>query len=562
MYRIDNKFLEESQKIILDGVNRNFHFDCIASKVLMDRVIVDFTKGGLRNTIASDYINEERFNFFLKRWRSVAKFLFRMKYIEPVLEGSIDLWLDDISTEPGLVFNANENRKNQIPVPDTSFLESNGYDYIRNIALSGKILPWKERKGLVFWRGATTGLRENGHEGIFSLPRIRLCHHISSGDYSNLFDVGITNIVQINDSSEIAEIKKYGFLRERVSQEHFAEYKYGIDIDGNANSWPGLFTKLLLGVTVLKVKSPGGFYQWYYNRLFPWVHYVPVSSDLSDLIEKTVWLNEHPDEAESIARNGQNLAFSMNVETELHASANAVKSALQGAGFHKKEVRPEIIKKLWRGNDPFDGFPTDRYALDTQGWGSEHHYLVEAMDMIRPHIVVEVGVWKGGSSLTMARRMKDLGLDSVVISIDTWLGSWEHWQNDEWFGMLGMEHGRAALMGIFMNNAIQLGLKDYIIPLPLDSLNAVRVLRHFNIYPDVVHIDGGHDYDAVYADLRVWWDMVNPGGLLIGDDYDPAGGWPDVKRAFDDFFGALGLAPFEFGGGKCRIRKPPADAPI
>jgi len=237
--------------------------------------------------------------------------------------------------------------------------------------------------------------------------------------------------------------------------------------------------------------------------------------------------------------------------------APAVRSVLKEAGLLKREMRSEIIKKLWRGNDPFNDFPTDRYALDTQGWGSEHHYLVEAMDMIRPHIVVEIGVWKGGSSLTMARRMQDLGLDSVVISIDTWLGSWEHWQNDEWFNLLVIKHGRPALMDIFMNNAIQLGLKDYIIPLPLDSLNAVRVLRHFNIYPDVVHIDGGHDYDAVHADLRLWWDMINPGGLLIGDNYDPAGGWPDVKRAFDDFFGALGLAPFEFGDNKCRIRKLP-----
>ncbi len=239
--------------------------------------------------------------------------------------------------------------------------------------------------------------------------------------------------------------------------------------------------------------------------------------------------------------------------------APAVRSVLQEARLMKKEkkVRPEVIKKLWRGNDPFDDFPADRYTLDTQGWGSEHSYLAEAIDMIRPRIVVEVGVWKGGSSLTMARRMKDLDLDAVVISIDTWLGSWEHWQNDDWFSLLGLKHGHTALMGVFLNNVIQLDFKDYIIPLPLDSLNAVRVLNHFNIRPDVVHIDGGHDYDAVSADLRVWWEMLNPGGLLIGDDYDPGGGWPDVKRAFDEFFGARGLTPFEHGGNKCRIRKLP-----
>ena len=43
----------------------------------------------------------------------------------------------------------------------------------------------------------------------------------------------------------------------------------------------------------------------------------------------------------------------------------------------------------------------------------------------------------------------------------------------------------------------------------------------------------------------------------IGDDYDTEGGWPEVRRAFDDFFGARGLTPFEHGGNKCRIQKLP-----
>ena len=46
---------------------------------------------------------------------------------------------------------------------------------------------------------------------------------------------------------------------------------------------------------------------------------------------------------------------------------------------------------------------------------------------------------------------------------------------------------------------------------------------------------------AVMTDLSVWWPLINPGGLMIGDDYNTDGVWPDVKRGFDDFFGKLGV---------------------
>jgi hypothetical protein len=57
-----------------------------------------------------------------------------------------------------------------------------------------------------------------------------------------------------------------------------------IDIDGNANSWDGLFWKLLSNSVVLKVESNNS--QWYYSQLKPWHHFVPVKADLSDLVEK------------------------------------------------------------------------------------------------------------------------------------------------------------------------------------------------------------------------------------------------------------------------------------
>lgn len=219
-------------------------------------------------------------------------------------------------------------------------------------------------------------------------------------------------------------------------------------------------------------------------------------------------------------------------------------------------IRNDLLQKIWRGVDPFAGFPTNLYHPDPQGWGSTHPYLVEGVHQMRPRIAAEVGVWKGSSTKVMATEMKRLGLDGVFISIDTWLGAWDHWNNPEWFPSLAIEHGQPMIMRTFMANMVEAGLQDIVLPLPLDSVNASEVFRHYDIELDLLHLDGGHDYQAVASDLNVWWPRLRPGGLLIGDDYVQSGEWPGLRKAFDEFFGERGLGDFEFGAGKMRIRKP------
>lgn len=39
------------------------------------------------------------------------------------------------------------------------------------------------------------------------------------------------------------------------------------------------------------------WYEWYYDLLQPWVHYVPVKRDFSDLAKKVEWLRANDDKA-------------------------------------------------------------------------------------------------------------------------------------------------------------------------------------------------------------------------------------------------------------------------
>lgn len=64
---------------------------------------------------------------------------------------------------------------------------------------------------------------------------------------------------------------------------------------------------LLAGGSLL-FKQESKYYEHFYNQLVPYIHYVPVKIDLSDLVEKIKWAINNDDKAEEISRNGQKYA--------------------------------------------------------------------------------------------------------------------------------------------------------------------------------------------------------------------------------------------------------------
>jgi glycosyltransferase involved in cell wall biosynthesis len=226
---------------------------------------------------------------------------------------------------------------------------------------------------------------------------------------------------------------------------------------------------------------------------------------------------------------------------------------LHGSG---KAIRSYLISRVWRGSDPVLQVCPNLYEYDLQGWNSEHRYLAESIAELKPASVLEVGVWKGGSTIFMANEIKRLCINSVVIAVDTWLGSSEHWLTSD-FSQISFLSGYPALYHKFISNVVRSNVGEYILPMPMDSLNAAKVLKCLGARLTVIHLDGGHDYESVAADLRAWWPLLADGGVLIGDDYFANGLWPDVKRAFDDFFEGLNINSIENADGKCRIYKVP-----
>lgn len=59
----------------------------------------------------------------------------------------------------------------------------------------------------------------------------------------------------------------------------------------------------------------------------PWVHYIPVAHDCSDLVKKIEFLRDNPVIAEAIGVQGQKVALSMTYEKEVNLAVGVLMKA-------------------------------------------------------------------------------------------------------------------------------------------------------------------------------------------------------------------------------------------
>lgn len=204
-------------------------------------------------------------------------------------------------------------------------------------------------------------------------------------------------------------------------------------------------------------------------------------------------------------------------------------------------------------SNPYADFEPTIPKADLQGWNGRHPALKRSVEEVEPSIIIDVGAWKGLSTSFLAKSAKELDLDTKVIAVDTWLGSPEHWSHtreDNIFAHLKTKNGYPQLYYTFLSNMVYAGVSDMVVPLPQTSDNAYVILKKKKIKADLIHIDAAHEYEPVLKDARNFWELLNPGGILIGDDYT----WAGVAKAAHEFADSLGLE-VEIDKPKWIIRK-------
>lgn len=145
--------------------------------------------------------------------------------------------------------------------------------------------PFAEKRSAVIWRGATTG-RVTGQE------RFKLVEMYWERDPR--VDVGFSQIVQ-------GEQDCTKWLKPKMAWHEMIQYKYIMSLEGNDVA-SGLRWQLLSNSVVFM--PPPTRETWFLEgQLVPYVHFIPVFENFTNIVTQLEWAEAHPKECEAIVRN-------------------------------------------------------------------------------------------------------------------------------------------------------------------------------------------------------------------------------------------------------------------
>ena len=183
------------------------------------------------------------------------------------------------------------------------------------------------------------------------------------------------------------------------------------------------------------------------------------------------------------------------------------------------------------GDKVFEGIQPSGVA-NVQGWNSYQPLFKELIEKTRPTVIIEVGTWLGASAIHMAKICRELGLQTTIYCVDTWLGAEEFWTSkaDTQERNLRQKNGYPQVYFDFLANVVQHECQDLIVPIPNTSTIGSIILQDRRVLADLIYIDGSHEYQDVKTDVLAYKKLLSPKGLMFGDDIT----WGSVKMAVSE----------------------------
>ncbi len=127
-------------------------------------------------------------------------------------------------------------------------------------------------------------------------------------------------------------------------------------------------------------------------------------------------------------------------------------------------------------------------------------------------VIVEIGSWKGRSSIWLASGSKH-GRKITLYCIDPHTGSPEC---REMFGPI-------CTLDEFLHNIHTAKVDNLVVPVVKTSEQAAREFLH---PVELIFIDGDHDYESVKRDFELWYPKLVTGGVIAFHDSTV---WPGPK---------------------------------
>ena len=193
-------------------------------------------------------------------------------------------------------------------------------------------------------------------------------------------------------------------------------------------------------------------------------------------------------------------------------------------------LKTEYLKKL-NLKDPYPYINSlNMRSLDGPLWGGKSDIFSSLIKETRPKLIIELGAFLGNSTISMAKTLKENNIECIILTIDTWLGSSEHWLQNK-CNLLHLynnfEFGISSMYNQFLSNVNNEGLSEYIIPIPTTTDTAFEILSYNNFKADIIYMDADHREEIVYTDLVKYSKLLNDNGIIFGHDID----WQGVKNA-------------------------------
>lgn len=264
------------------------------------------------------------------------------------------LWKDDEKTKPpnvGPAFTASNNGNfwNLMMPSHSRPVFDNGFEKVREKALEvGSAIPFSKRRDAAVWRGCVGCSMGCGPRGRAYYPTNHVPHcYADNADWSP-DEVGIP-FGCADDSTRKAGawmrhprwaaasysatcgkicgvdavfqgglegghakfVRNYTgpnvsrWTAQYMTDEQTASARYVFNIGNNGYADRSWRMFMFGGIVFL---PDTGWIEWYYSLIKPWVHYIPVKADFSDVCEKIRFLRANPDNAEAIAIKGRAFA--------------------------------------------------------------------------------------------------------------------------------------------------------------------------------------------------------------------------------------------------------------
>lgn len=224
---------------------------------------------------------------------------------------------------------------------------------------------WESKKNLAVFRGSNTGC---GYT-VENNTRLKLAK--LGQQNPQLLDVGITNWnlrIRKNKGSPYLQIPNVGGLTlvGRLSPEEQSNYKFLIHVDGHVSAFR-LSLEMKMGCCILMVESAEKWKLWFSDLLEPYVHFVPVKADLTDLLDQLKWCLKNDEKCKKMAQN--NLRFyekfltRKGVLDNLQHTLFTLRDAMYGAKSNLVTIDPILFQSEMEHQTLLDDQKRDQFKL-------------------------------------------------------------------------------------------------------------------------------------------------------------------------------------------------------